>query len=103
MSRADAVFNVAHGALVVHALTQDPDLLPVALRDRLHQDVRLALAPEVREVFRDLDRRGVPVCVSGSGPTLLAFESDDRPVQDPGPGWRVLRTTVPATGVEIVP
>jgi homoserine kinase len=102
VSRTDAVFNVAHGALVVHALTQDPDLLRVALRDRLHQEVRLAFAPEVREVFRDLDGRGVPVCVSGSGPTLLAFESDDRTVQDPGPGWRVLRTSVRATGVEVV-
>jgi homoserine kinase len=102
VSRADAVFNVAHGALVVHAMTQDPALLPVALRDRLHQEVRLAFAPEVREVFRDLDGRGIPVCVSGSGPTLLAFESDDRPVPDPGPGWRMLRTAVRAAGVEVV-
>ena len=99
----DAVFNVAHGALVVHALTQDPDLLPIALRDRLHQDVRLGLAPTVREVFDDLTRRGIPVCVSGAGPSLLAFESNERPVGDPGEGWRVLPTSVRAAGLEALP
>jgi homoserine kinase len=97
----DAVFNVAHGALVVHALTQDPGLLQVALRDRLHQDVRLELVPSVREVFRDLGRRGIPVCVSGAGPTLLAFETDEGPIPHPGEGWRVLRTAVRPTGVEV--
>jgi homoserine kinase len=99
---ADAVANVANGALVVHALASgDLDLLRVALHDRLHQDVRLALVPGVRDVFEDLGRR-VPVCVSGSGPALLAFPAADGDVPDPGAGWRVLRVPVRATGVEIV-
>jgi homoserine kinase len=97
----DAVFNVGHGALVVQALvTGDLDLLRVALHDRLHQAVRLALVPEIREVFEDL-ARSVAVCVSGSGPSILAFERPGRPVADPGEGWRVLRVPIRAIGVEV--
>ena len=97
----DAVFNVGHGALVVQALvTGDLDLLRVALHDRLHQAVRLALVPDVRDVFEDL-ARSVAVCVSGSGPSLLVFERPGRRIADPGEGWRVLRVPVRATGVEV--
>jgi homoserine kinase len=45
VSLDDAVFNVAHAALMVEALTRDPELLRVALRDRLHQAARLDLVP----------------------------------------------------------
>ena len=72
----------------------------MALQDRLHQDARLALVPAVREVFRALRDRGVPVCVSGAGPTLLAFEPDG-PVADPGDGWRVLEPGVRPRGFEV--
>lgn len=99
---ADAVFNAGHAALMVEALTSDPSLLWVAMRDRLHQDARLALVPGVRAVFERLREASVPVCVSGSGPTLLAFERDGRPVPEPGEGWRVLHVPVRGTGVEIV-
>jgi homoserine kinase len=102
VSRTDAVYNVAHGGLTVHALTQDPDLLQVAMHDRLHQEARLELVPTVREVFHDLGARGIPVCVSGSGPTLLAFESDRLSVPDPGDGWTLLRLGVRAAGVEVI-
>jgi len=100
--RRDAVYNVAHGALVVHALAAgDLDLLRVALHDRLHQAVRLALVPAVREVFEEL-ARSEPVCVSGAGPSLVVFPSPRSPLPDPGEGWRVLRVPVRATGVEIL-
>jgi homoserine kinase len=99
--RRDAVFNVAHGALTVRALTEDPELLRVAMRDRLHEDARLELVPGARDVLDELRRRGVPVCLSGAGPTLLAFESEDRPVADPGQGWRVLRTAPRIAGFEV--
>lgn len=100
IARADAVFNAAHAALVVEALTRDPSLLVTALRDRLHQQVRLALVPPIAEVFERLSADGVPVCVSGAGPTLLAFDGDPS-VPDPGPGWRVLRPGVRDVGFEI--
>jgi homoserine kinase len=98
----DAVYNVGHGALVVQSLVAgDFDLLRVALHDRLHQAVRLSLVPQVREVFEEL-RRIVPVCVSGSGPSLLAFERPGMNVPNPGPGWHVVRVPVRSTGAEVV-
>jgi homoserine kinase len=72
----------------------------VAMCDRLHE-TRLALVPQVREVFDRLRMGNVPVCVSGSGPTLLAFERDRWPIPDLGEGWRVLRVPVRRTGVEV--
>jgi homoserine kinase len=102
VSRADAVSNAAHAAAAVVAFTSEPDLLTQVLHDRLHQDVRLALVPTVKAVFDALWADGVPVCVSGAGPSLLAFELQDRSVPDPGPGWRVLRPGVRARGAEIV-
>jgi homoserine kinase len=101
VSREDAVFNAAHAALTVHALTQDPSLLAVALQDRLHQDARLALVPTVRDVFDQLRAADIPVCVSGAGPSLLAFETDAREVPEPGPAWTVLRPGVRAIGYEV--
>jgi homoserine kinase len=101
-SLSDASFNAGRSALALLALTQRPDLLADALEDRLHQQVRLGLAPDAEELFRSLKGNGVPVCVSGSGPTLLAFETDDRPVPEPGEGWRALRLAVRALGVEIL-
>lgn len=88
---ADAAFGAARAALLPLALTQDPGLLATALEDRLHQDARLALAPAALERFEALRSAGVPVCVAGSGPSLLAFETDGPSVPDPGEGWRVLR------------
>ncbi|HZP90279.1 MAG TPA: homoserine kinase [Actinomycetota bacterium] len=97
----DAVANVAHGALVVQALVRgDLDLLQIALRDRLHQAARLALVPQVREVFEHLER-SMPVCVSGAGPSLLAFPSDPSALPELGEGWRVLRLPARSRGVEV--
>lgn len=106
VSRADAVFNAAHAALMVEALTRDPSLLPVALQDRLHQEARLALVPEVAEVVDELRRAHVPVCVSGAGPTLLAFERPGGPqitheLLGDGAPWRILRPAVRAAGFEL--
>jgi homoserine kinase len=101
-SLSDASFNAGRSALAILALTQRPDLLADALEDRLHQQVRLDLAPDARELFLSLKGNGVPVCVSGSGPTLLAFETNDRPVPEPGEGWRALRLAVRALGVEVL-
>lgn len=102
VTREDAVFNVGHAALTVARLLHDPDRLRLAMRDRLHQDARLALVPQARELYLAIEEAGLPVCVSGSGPTLLAFERDGREPPDPGDGWRVLRVPLRPTGVEIL-
>jgi homoserine kinase len=106
VSRADAVFNAAHAALMVEALTRDPSLLSTALDDRLHERARLAMVPAVADAFDELRRARVPVCVSGAGPTLLAFESAIAPLPGwaeewAGFGWRILRPGVRREGFEV--
>lgn len=98
---ADAAFNLSRSALAVVALTRSPELLPTALEDRLHQPHRLPLAPGARALFTELRAEGIPVCVAGSGPSLLAFERDDLGVWDLGPGWRVLRPGVALEGATV--
>jgi homoserine kinase len=101
VSRRDAVAQVSYVAALVVALTDDPRLLPLAMRDRLHEDARLDRLPQIRAVREGLRGAGVPVCLSGAGPSLLAFEVDGAAVPDPGEGWRVLRTGIRRTGLEI--
>jgi homoserine kinase len=101
LALADAAFNAGRAALAVVALTQRPDLLGDALDDRLHQNRRLPLVPAARAVFEDLRAAGIPVCVAGAGPSLLAFESEGRRVPDLGPSWGCLRTRV-TTGAALV-
>jgi homoserine kinase len=98
---ADATFNLGRAALAVVALTERPDLLPTALEDRLHQPRRLPLVPAARAVFEDLRQAGIPVCVAGAGPSLLAFDGDGHPLPELGPSWRVLRAGVTSTGASI--
>ncbi len=97
----DAAFNVGRSALAVVALTERPELLGAALDDRLHQGRRLPLAPSARALFEDLREAGVPVCVAGAGPSLLAFESEGDALPELGPGWRVLRPGIEATGASL--
>ena len=97
----DAVFNVGRAALAVLALTERPDLLAQALEDRLHQSYRFPLMPASRALFQELREGGFPVCVAGSGPSLLAFEQDGRRVWDLGPGWRVLRSRIAEEGARV--
>jgi homoserine kinase len=103
--RSDAVFNAAHAAVTALALTGRPDLLIATLRDRLHQDARLTSVPSVARVFDLVLDAGLPVCVSGAGPSLLAFEGLSEGagvVPDPGKGWEVLRLPVRTAGLEII-
>ena len=102
VSRRDAVFNVSHASLAVFALTKEPDLLETALHDRLHEDARLELIPEARDLLHELRQgRRVASCVSGAGPSLLAFEREGSTVGELPEGWRAIRPGVQANGVEV--
>lgn len=98
---ADAAFNAGRAALAVVALTSRPEVLPAALEDRLHQPRRLPLVPGSRAMFEELRRTGMPVCVAGAGPSLLAFETKERAVPELGPGWRTLRLQPAASGADV--
>jgi homoserine kinase len=101
VTRADAVFNLSHVALAVQAFTREPSLLADALHDRLHEETRLALVPEVRVVADAVRAAGIAVCVSGAGPSLLAFPLDRQQVPDPGEDWLVLPLAVRSSGFEL--
>ena len=74
VSRADAVFNLAHAsALVAAVLKADGALLRVAMQDRLHQPARLQLVPALDDVVRAATDAGAfGAALSGAGPTVLA-------------------------------
>ena len=101
VSLADATFNAGRSALAVVALTSRPEVLPAALEDRLHQPRRLPLIPASRAMFEELRAAGLPVCVAGSGPSLLAFETNQRVVPELGPGWRTLRLQPAPAGADV--
>ena len=71
----DAVFNVAHGALLTLGLARgDWDLLARGLQDRLHQQHRAHLFPRSFELAaraRELGALGATI--SGAGPTVLVW------------------------------
>jgi len=71
----DAVFNVAHGALLTLGLARgDWDLLGRGLADRLHQQQRSSLFPrsfELAERARELGALGATI--SGAGPAVLVW------------------------------
>jgi homoserine kinase len=75
VERADAVFNLAHAALVVAALaTGQAQALRGALRDRLHQPYRAPRVPGFDAVVAAAEAAGAYGAVlSGSGPTVAAL------------------------------
>lgn len=84
---ADAAFTAGRAALLVHALTERPELLFAATEDRLHQPYRAHAMPRSAELVARLRAVGVAAVVSGAGPTVLALTPVPDGVGDP-PGWR---------------
>ncbi|HAA26607.1 MAG TPA: homoserine kinase [Cyanobacteria bacterium UBA8553] len=80
ISRADAIFNVAHLGLLLRALeTGRGDWLRSALQDRLHQPYRQALIPGYEAVqSAALTTGAYGMVISGAGPTLLALASGEQ-------------------------
>jgi homoserine kinase len=79
VSLADASFNVGRTALLVAAIAAgDIGALRSATADRLHQDIRLAAAPESRRAMdAAVDAGAWCSWLSGSGPTIAAMASVD--------------------------
>ena len=71
----DAVFNVAHGALLTLGLVRgDWDLLGRGLADRLHQQQRSSLFPRSYELaVRARELGALGATISGAGPTVLIW------------------------------
>ncbi|MEP7002905.1 MAG: homoserine kinase [Chloroflexota bacterium] len=75
VSRADAVFNLAHAsAFVAAVLKADGAMLSLAMHDRLHQAARLRLVPALDEIVSAARGAGAfGAALSGAGPSVIAF------------------------------
>ena len=78
VSRADAIYNIAHGALVLKALELgDEKLLRTAMQDKLHQNYRRSLIQDYDAIEALVRTTGAAFCLSGAGPTLLCITLDE--------------------------
>lgn len=82
--RADVTFNLQRIALLPVALGQsppDPDLIYLAMQDKLHQPYRQTLIPGLSEIVESMTPATQPgllgVCLSGAGPTILALATSN--------------------------
>ena len=74
VSRADAIYNISHGAMVLKALELgDEKLLRNAMQDKLHQNYRKKLIPDYEKIEALVRTTGAAFCLSGAGPTLLVM------------------------------
>lgn len=77
VSRADAIYNIAHGAMVLKALELGNEkLLRNAMQDRLHQNYRKSLIADYEKIESLVRTTGAAFCLSGGGPTLLCITQD---------------------------
>ena len=93
----DAVFNVGRSGLLLGALaTGEYELLRVATQDRLHQPYRSHLVPGLEDVIEAALANGAyGACLSGSGPTVLAFAPEEHTPEIA----RAMQTAFEARGV----
>lgn len=77
-------FNLQRIALLPVALGQsppDPDLIYLAMQDKLHQPYRQTLIPGLTEIVESMTPSTQPgllgVCLSGAGPTILALATSN--------------------------
>ena len=105
VDRADAVFNVGRAALLAHALVDDPGMLFPATEDRLHQDARAHAYPDSHHLVVALREATLPAVISGAGPTVLAFTTDEderaAAAAAAPPGWQSLVVPVDTAGARL--
>ncbi|KAI5467187.1 homoserine kinase [Mariannaea sp. PMI_226] len=78
--RVDVTFNLQRIALLPVALGQsppDPELIHLAMQDKIHQPYRQTLIPGLTEIVESMSPKTeagfLGVCLSGAGPTILAL------------------------------
>ena len=101
---ADAAYNSARAALLVHAARHAPEHLLAATQERLHQEARRSSYPHSMELVDLLRARGHAAVISGAGPSVLVLTTvaaaDD--VMDlADERWERWRPGVPPEGVVV--
>ncbi|KAF2496776.1 phosphoribosylformylglycinamidine cyclo-ligase-like protein [Lophium mytilinum] len=83
-SRKDLVFNMQRLALLTTALGEsppDPDMIYLAMQDKIHQPYRKTLIPGLTEILQSVTPQSHPgllgICLSGAGPTILALATEN--------------------------
>jgi len=104
VSHQDAAINAARAALLVQALTRQPELLLVATEDRLHQAYREPAMPQTIALIERLRADGLAAVVSGAGPSVLVLGAavDVGQVRSHAPDWDVRALPVRRTGVAVL-
>jgi homoserine kinase len=111
LPREDAVYNIAHGAMVLKALELgDEKLLRNAMQDRLHQPYRKSMIADYEKIEALVRTLGAAFCLSGAGPTLLCI-TRDKTLKNrlesklsalSGANWEVLKLHVEFEGARVV-
>ncbi|RKR20265.1 homoserine kinase [Arthrobacter oryzae] len=109
-----AAMNSGRAALLIHALTTNPEFLLPGTEDYLHQSYRADAMRPSAELIAALRRAGHAAVVSGAGPTVLVLangETEAREVVDfisahtagntPEVGWRVMKLAVDVEGAKV--
>jgi homoserine kinase len=110
---ADAARNAGRAALLIAALTARPEALLDGTEDKLHQDYRAPAMPRSHELVTRLRECGIPAVVSGAGPSVLAFltenpgEDDvkrlDSIAGETGIHWHISPLVVERQGASVTP
>ena len=100
---ADAAANSGRAALLVTALGAHPEHLWLATRDYLHQEHRRPAMAASLALVDGLRADGVAAVVSGAGPTVLAFVTDDADavLRRCPEGWAAHTLAVSASGARV--
>ena len=91
----DAIFNLQRVVLLIHTLqTGNFVMTSEALHDKLHQPYRMSLIPGLEEVLSLQHPDLVGVCLSGAGPSIVAFAHSKLDVIE-----KLLASTYSVTGI----
>jgi len=75
VSFGDAIYNTSRSTLLIASIaTGQLEMLPIAMKDRLHQPYRTSLIPGFGDVAEAATAAGaISVALSGAGPTVAAY------------------------------
>ncbi len=109
-----AAMNSGRAALLIHALTQQPEFLLPGTEDYLHQSYRAQAMRPSAELIAGLRRAGHAAVVSGAGPTVLVLAAGEKEASDvvdfiaaftaantPEVAWRVMKLAVDTEGAKV--
>ena len=75
---ASTIFNLGRIPLVIDALrNNDLEKLRIGMKDRIHENFRLALIPGAKEALSKARKMGAAAALSGAGPSIIAFAKDN--------------------------